>query len=524
MLDSTLKAQLASHLEKLSEDVELVATVDETPKSAELIELITEIAELSPKVSASSDGTDQRAPSFQISRANSTVSVGFAGLPMGHEFTSLVLAILQVGGHPSTLDAQLVSRIQALNVDATIETYFSWTCQICPDVIQALNTISVLNPRIKHVSIDGSLFADEVEQRQVMAIPTVFKDGQAWEQGRVATEQLVEKLESESSGKSAEERNAETVTELSAKDPFDVLIVGGGPAGSAAAVYAARKGIRTGLVAEQFGGQLLDTLGIENLISTDYTEGPKLARQLEENVKAHAVDIISGQRAAKLVTGHNGSLHRLSLESGADLQAKTLIVSTGARWRTLGVPGEAEYKNKGVAYCPHCDGPIYKGKRVAVVGGGNSGVEAAIDLAGLVEHVTLIEFDTTLRADQVLQDKLHSLPNATVVTNAATQEIVGDGSKVTQLRYEDRADQTQHSVDLEGVFVQIGLLPNTEWLEGSIELSNFKEVEIDDKGNASAVGVFAAGDCTTVPYKQIVVSMGAGSIAALSAFDYLMRN
>ena len=319
----------------------------------------------------------------------------------------------------------------------------------------------------------------------------------------------------------AADRAAAAIAE---KDPFDVLVVGGGPAGAAASIYAARKGIRTGIAAERFGGQVLDTMAIENYISVPYTEGPKFGGALEDHVRQYDVDIMNTQRAAKLVpAATDNGLVEVELEGGSSLLARTVILSTGARWRSMNVPGETEYRNKGVTYCPHCDGPLFKGKRVAVIGGGNSGVEAAIDLAGIVAHVTLIEFDSALRADEVLQRKLRSLPNVDILLSSLTTEVIGDGGKVTGLSYKDRTTDESRTLELEGVFVQIGLLPNTEWLKGSIELSPRGEIVVDDRGQTSVPGVFGAGDCTTVPYKQIVIAAGAGATAALSAFDHLIR-
>jgi alkyl hydroperoxide reductase subunit F len=516
MLDATLSAQLKTHLEKLTMPIALVSSLDDAPKSTELAELLTEIASLSDKITYERRDDDERRPSFAIERVGTDVSVRFAGIPLGHEFTSLVLALLQVGGHPSTANEELLEQVRNLDVDLRFETYFSLSCQNCPDVVQALNLMSVLNPRIQHVAIDGALFQSEVDERQVMAVPTVFVNGELFESGRMSLEQIVAKLDTGSA-----EREA---AKIAAKDPFDVLVVGGGPAGAAAAIYAARKGIRTGVAAERFGGQVLDTMAIENFISVPYTEGPKLAAALEQHVHEYDADVMNLQRATKLVPAEQaGGLATVELESGATLSARTVVLSTGARWRHMNVPGEDEYRNKGVTYCPHCDGPLFKGKRVAVIGGGNSGVEAAIDLAGVVAHVTLIEFDSVLRADEVLQRKLRSLPNVDVIVSALTTEVVGDGEKVTGLVYTDRTDDSSHQVGLDGIFVQIGLLPNTEWLEGAVELSPRGEIVIDDRGQTSVPGVFAAGDCTTVPYKQIVIALGAGSTAALSAFDHLIR-
>jgi alkyl hydroperoxide reductase subunit F len=515
VLDANLTQQLKAYLVNIREPIELVASLGDDAKSRELGELLNEIAALSDKVSVVT-GSDQRVPSFLIRRVGTDIGVRFAGIPLGHEFTSLVLALLQVGGHPSREAQDLLDQVRNLDGDFAFETYFSLSCQNCPDVVQALNLMAVLNPRISHVAIDGGLFKDEVESRKIMAVPTVFLNGEPFGQGRMELGQIVAKIDTGAEAKAAEK--------IKAKDAFDVLVIGGGPAGAASAIYAARKGIRTGVVAERFGGQVLDTMGIENFISVSHTEGPKLAAQLEQHVKDYDVDIMNLQRAEKLIPAKfEGGLHEVVLANGASLKSKTIILSTGARWRQMGVPGEDEYRNKGVAYCPHCDGPLFKGKRVAVIGGGNSGVEAAIDLAGIVAHVTLIEYDSDLRADAVLQRKLASLPNVKIITSALTTRVDGDGEKVSGLVYKDRNTGIEHDVALEGIFVQIGLVPNTEWLKDSIALSNRGEIEIDARGETSQPGIFAAGDATTVPYKQIVIAMGAGSTAALSAFDYLIR-
>jgi alkyl hydroperoxide reductase subunit F len=517
MLDANLKTQLKAYLERLVVPIELVSSLDEGEKSRELAELLENIASLSDKITVRRADDDPRRPSFAIRRVDSDVSVRFAGIPLGHEFTSLVLALLQVGGHPPKVQPELLEQVRELDGDFVFETYFSLSCQNCPDVVQALNTMSVVNPRIRHVAVDGALFQDEVESRQVMAVPSIFLNGQPFGQGRMDLAQIVAKLD-QGAGKREAAR-------IAAKEPFDVLVVGGGPAGAAAAIYAARKGIRTGVAAERFGGQVLDTLGIENFVSVKETEGPKLAAALEQHVLEYDVDVMNLQRAEQLVPATEpGGLHEVRLANGTTLRSRTLVIATGARWRSMNVPGEAEYRNRGVAYCPHCDGPLFKGKRVAVIGGGNSGVEAAIDLAGIVGHVTLLEFDGKLRADEVLQRKLRSLPNVKVLVNAQTTEVLGDGRKVTGLTWKDRVTGELASIELEGIFVQIGLLPNTEWLKGVVELSPRGEIVIDDRGQTSVPGVLAAGDATTVPYKQIVIAMGAGSMAALSAFDHLIRH
>lgn len=514
MLDANLKTQLTAYLEKIVQPIEIVASLDGSDKSRELQELLQEITALSDKITlVERSDDDERKPSFVIKRPNEHAGIQFAAIPLGHEFTSLVLALLQTGGHPLKLEDSVIEQIRNLDGDYTFETYMSLSCHNCPEVVQAFNVMALINPRIRAITIDGGLFQDEVKERDIMAVPTTFMNGQPFESGRVSIEQILAKLDTGGNKRKQEE--------LSAKAPYDVLIIGGGPAGAAAAIYAARKGIRTGVVSERFGGQTLDTLAIENFVSVQETDGPKFAVALEQHVRSYEVDIMNVQMAAELVPG---KLIEIKLKDGGSLKSKTVILATGARWKTINVPGEAEYRNHGVAYCPHCDGPLFKGKHVAVIGGGNSGVEAAIDLAGIVGHVTLIEFGAELRADAVLQRKLHSLANVTVITSAQTTEITGDGKKVNGLVYKDRSSEALKTVELEGVFIQIGLVPNTEWLKGTVALSRHGEIEIDARGQTSIPGVFAAGDVTTVPYKQIVIAVGEGAKAALSAFDHLIRN
>ncbi len=513
MLDAATQAQLKSYLERATQPIEIVASLDDSKASGELQSLLKDVAAASPLVQLTESRDDEhRKPSFSVNRPGENHGPRFAGLPMGHEFTSLILALLQIGGYPPKVDPEVLAQIRALDGDFDFEIYVSLTCHNCPDVVQALNVMAVQNPRIRATMIEGGTFQDEVKARQVMAVPTVFLNGTEFGQGRMSLEEILAKIDS-----SGVEREAK---KIGAKEPFDVLIVGGGPAGAAAAVYAARKGIRTGVASERFGGQVLDTMGIENFISIKETEGPKFAHALEEHVRNYEVDIMNLQRARALVPGKE--FIEVQLESGAALKSRSIIISTGARWRNINVPGEHEFRNKGVAYCPHCDGPLFKGKRVAVIGGGNSGVEAAIDLAGIVGHVTLIEFDTVLRADAVLQRKLGSLKNVDILTNAQTTEITGD-QKVNGLVYKDRASGELHKVAIEGVFIQIGLVPNTDWLKGVVELSKHGEIVIDAKGQTSVPGVFAAGDATTVPFKQIIIAAGDGAKAALGAFDYLIR-
>ena len=514
MLDTYLKNQLKAYFEKIEKPVALVASLDESEKSSEMLTLLQEVAEQSNKITLSTDGQATKRPSFSVGAVGDNARIHFAGLPMGHEMTSFVLAILQSGGYPPKVEQAIIDSIKDLPGKLSFQTFISLSCHNCPDVVQALNLMAVLNPNIEHEMVDGALFQDLVEQHQIMAVPTVIMNGAVFGQGRMSVEEIVAKLDTKASEKDA--------AKLNAKDAFDVLVVGGGPAGAAAAIYAARKGIATGVVAERFGGQVMDTMGIENFISVKETEGPKLAMALEQHVKTYDVDIMNLQRAKALRSNEQGL--EVELENGAKLKSKSVIISTGARWREMNVPGETEYRNKGVAYCPHCDGPLFKGKRVAVIGGGNSGVEAAIDLAGIVQHVTLIEFDSQLRADAVLQAKLTSLNNVTIIKSALTKEVIGDGQKVTALRYEDRNNNQSHTLELEGIFVQIGLLPNTDWLKGTIDLSPRGEIIVDAKGETSMPGVFAAGDCTTVPYKQIIIAMGEGAKASLGAFDYLIRS
>ena len=514
MLDAAIKTQLSAYLEKIRQPIELVTSLDTSDKAREMLARVEDIAALSDKVSVRQGGDAPRKPSFAVGRFGQPARISFAGIPMGHEFTSLILALLQVGGHPPKVEAGVLDEIRAIPGEFHFETFISLSCHNCPDVVQALNLMAVVHPGVSHQMIDGALFQDEVTARQVMGVPTVYLNGEHFAQGRMLLEEIIGKIDTGILQREAEK--------ISAREPFDVLVVGGGPAGAAAAIYAARKGVRTGVVSERFGGQVLDTLAIENFISVNQTDGPKLAAGLEQHVREYDVDIMDLQRAEALLPGDG--LTEVRLASGAMLRSKTVILATGARWREINVPGEKEYRGHGVAYCPHCDGPLFKGKRVAVIGGGNSGVEAAIDLAGIVAHVTLLEFEGTLRADAILQKKLFSLPNVRVITSALSTEVTGDGNRVNGLVYTDRVSGEGHVIDLEGIFVQIGLLPNSEWLKGTIALSPRGEIEVDARNATSLPGIFAAGDVTTVPYKQIVIAMGEGSKASLSAFDHLIRS
>ncbi|MGX7927078.1 alkyl hydroperoxide reductase subunit F [Tsuneonella sp. HG094] len=518
MLDAAMQTQLKTYLANLREPIELVASLGDDAKSAQTRELLTQIAALHEMVSATFDGSDDRRPSFIVRRASDNARwVRFAGLPMGHEFTSLVLALLWAGGHPPKVDPEHLAAVRALEGDFAFEMYFSLSCHNCPDVVQALTLMALENSRITATLIEGGTFQAEVDERGVMAVPATFLNGEPFWNGKMDLGEILAQLDTGASDRSA--------AKLDAAAPFEVLVIGGGPAAVAASVYTARKGFRTAIAATRMGGQLNDTLGIENLPGTSYTEGPKLAASLKEQVDANGIETFALATAERLEPADApGGFHTVHFAGGGSLKARSVILATGARWRNLGVPGEAEYRNKGVAYCPHCDGPLFKGKRVAVIGGGNSGVEAAIDLANIVGHVTLIEYDGKLRADAVLQAKLQSMANVTILTNTATTEVLGDGGKVSGITVEDRASGDSRTVELEGVFVQIGLVPNTEWLaDGALELSDRGEIAIDSEARTNLPGVFAAGDATTVPYKQIVVAMGEGSKAALSAFDHLIR-
>ncbi|MGX1901523.1 alkyl hydroperoxide reductase subunit F [Thermolongibacillus altinsuensis] len=508
ILDAEIKAQLAQYLQLMEDDVVLKVSAGSDSVSRDMLALVDELTTMSSKIKVEKTKLP-RTPSFSVNRIGEDTGVTFAGVPLGHEFTSLVLALLQVSGRPPKVDQKIIDQIKSIKGEYHFESYISLTCHNCPDVVQALNLMSILNPGITHTMIDGAAFKDEVESKGIMAVPTVFLNGELFGSGRMSLEEILAKM-----------GNTPDASDFAEKEPFDVLVIGGGPAGASAAIYAARKGIRTGIVAERFGGQIMDTLGIENFISVKYTEGPKLAASLEEHVKQYDIDVMNLQRAKRL---EKKDLIEIELENGAVLKSKTVIIATGARWRNLGVPGEAEFKNKGVAYCPHCDGPLFEGKHVAVIGGGNSGIEAAIDLAGIAKHVTVLEFMPELKADAVLQERLYSLPNVTVLKNVQTKEITGT-DKVNGISYIDRETGEEHHIELQGVFIQIGLVPNTDWLDGTIERNRFGEIIVDKHGATNIPGVFAAGDCTDSAYKQIIIAMGSGATAALGAFDYLIRN
>lgn len=517
MLDTNLKQQLTTYLQNLTSAVELSVFLGDDVKSKELNSLVTEIAQMSPLVSVvEADASNERVPSMLVKSVKTGGEMRFAGVPMGHEFTSLVLALLHSGGHPIKLDKAVIEQVAALEGNYSFETYISLSCQNCPDVVQALNMMAAINPQIQHVMIDGALFQEEVYKRDILSVPAVYLNGQAFGQGRMTVTEILNKVDTNAGARQAKAINN--------KEAFDLLVIGGGPAGAASAIYSARKGIRTGIVADKFGGQLQDTMAIENFISVSATEGPKLVASLENHVNDYDVDIMNNQRVKNIIESDvEGGLITVELENGATLQTRSTIIATGARWREMNVTGEQEYRGKGVAYCPHCDGPLFKGKSVAVIGGGNSGIEAAIDLAGLVEHVTVLEFDSTLRADAILQNKARSLPNIDIIVNAQTTEVLGNGKHVTGLNYLNRATNEQETIELAGIFVQIGLVPNSQFLTDTVALTERGEVVVNQKGETNMAGVYAAGDVTNTPFKQIIIAMGSGATAALGAFDYLIR-
>lgn len=534
LLDSNLTTQLAGLLTKMVNPINLVAYVDSSKNSQKVIELLNEVADQSSKITVikGDKNSANRKPSFEVLNPQTNVSVSFAGLPLGHEFSSLVLAILQVSGYaPKISDSQ---RKAILSIGShEITTYMSVTCINCPEVVQSLNTISIINPKVKHIAVEGSAFKDEVDALGVMSVPAVFENGKMISSGRSSIDELVAILlsqeENSDSSNSKVSGDYSLAQKMNAKNPYDVILVGGGPAASAAAIYTARKGLKTAMIMDHRGGQVVETESIENHISQTHTTGAKLANDLTNHIAQYDIDVFTPDWATSLdIAEESYGLHTINTKSGGNLKAKAVIIATGATWRTLGIPGEDEYRNKGVSFCPHCDGPLFKNKNVVVVGGGNSGVEAAIDLAGVANHVTLIEYMNTLKADQILVNALNNLSNTTVITGAALSSIEGDGRKVIAVRYKDRnasnGENSEKILHTDGVFVQIGLMPNTKWISNKLSLNNRSEIVTDRKGCTSVHGIFAAGDCTDEPYKQIVTAYGSGANAALSAFDYLIRN
>lgn len=507
MLNDELKSQLQQLLQLMEGDVVLRASLGSDDKSEELKALLDEVSAMSSQIQVE-EASLKRTPSFTVNRPDEDTGITFAGIPMGHEFNSFVLALLQVSGRPPKEEQSVLNQIKSLEGPLHFETFVSLTCQKCPDVVQALNLMSVVNPNITHTMIDGAVFKDESED--IMAVPAVFLNGEEFGNGRMSVQDILNQLGSKADP-----------SEFNDKDPYDVLIVGGGPASGTAAIYTARKGLRTGIVADRIGGQVNDTATIENFVTVKETEGPQFSSALEDHINQYDVDVMKGIQAKGIEKTDDGI--EVTLDNDAKLMSKTVIIATGARWRKLQIPGEDRLLNKGVAFCPHCDGPLFEGKDVAVVGGGNSGVEAAIDLAGIVKNVTLLERNPELKADNVLQERLRELPNVTIVKNAQTTEVLGEDS-VTGIQYQDKETGEEHEIQLDGIFVQIGLLPNTEWLDNYVELNQGNEVMIDRKNATSVPGIFAAGDVTYDRNKQIIISMGAGANAALNAFDYIIRN
>jgi alkyl hydroperoxide reductase subunit F len=514
MLDSTLKEQLISIFADLSADYTLDITVSPRHESAgELLELLNDVAGSSEKINCRVKDGDGL--SFSLLKNGKDTGIRFRGIPNGHEFTSLLLAILNADGKGRNIpDEAICRRIQSLKGDIHLTTYVSLTCTNCPDVVQTLNLMALLNPRIRHEMVDGAIYQEETEALKIQAVPSVFADGKLLHVGKAELGELLSKLE-------AHYGMATGTAEITEKR-YDVIVVGGGPAGSAAAIYSARKGLKVAVVAECIGGQVKETVGIENLISIPYITGEQLADNLKKHLQHYAVDFLEHRKVEKLETG--GKEKIVSTGGGEKFIAPAVIIATGASWRKLNVPGESDYIGRGVAFCPHCDGPFYQGKHVAVVGGGNSGIEAAIDLAGICSKVTVFEFLDGLKADSVLQEKAKSLPNIEIFVSSQTTEVVGNGEKVTGIRVKNRKTDEERLVTLDGIFVQIGLSPNSAVFKEAVSTNRFGEIEVDVHCRTSQAGIYAAGDVTATPYKQIIISMGEGAKAALSAFEDRIRN
>ncbi len=520
MLDNDVKNQLKEVFAHLQNEISLVYKPSNHADQVQLEAMFADLHSTQDKIkvrqavaSEMSRFSNADFPQFFIEKNAKPVGLCFKGIPGGHEFSTLVLAILHADGKGKWPDEVIANRIKGLKGPIRIRTFISLTCENCPDVVQMLNQMALLHSDFEHEMVDGGYVQEEISRLAIQGVPSVMIGDELIHSGRISLIDLLGKLENKFGV-------SEQAAEVAHRDlgKFDVVVIGGGPAGSAAAIYSVRKGLKTALIAEKIGGQVQETRGIENLISVVYTEGPELASQLAKHVASYPVQLLEHRRVKKL-TVQSDQTKLIELESGETILADSVIVTTGARWRELGIPGEKEYIGRGVAFCPHCDGPYYKNKKVAVVGGGNSGVEAAIDLAGIVKEVILFEYQDQLKADQILVDKLKSLSNVSIVTSAKTQAIVGDGQKVVSLSYQDRKSEKSIQVDLDGVFVQIGLVPNTAFLRDTVELSKFGEIVVDGKGRTSVQGIYAAGDATTTPYKQIIIAMGEGAKAALAAFE-----
>ncbi len=517
MLSNDILNALKGYMKDLKNEIAFVVQTGEHAKRKELLDMLTQIATTSERLSVIEQDTDGelRSPvTFKLTKNDQETGITFSGVPGGHEFNSLILAILQTGGSQLKLDESIQNMVKKVNSKLDFQVFVSLSCHACPDVVQAMNQFALLNDNINAEMIDGGVYPDLVSENNIQGVPTVFLNGEVFASGKVEIAGIIEKL-----GNVAPEILAsDSQTRLPLQD---VTVIGGGPAGVAAAIYAARKGLKVTVVADRFGGQVKDTMGIENLISVPKTTGPELTGSLMEHLNDYEVTLKEHIRVDKI---EKGDIKTLTLSSGEILETRTLIIATGANWRELGVPGEKENIGNGVAYCPHCDGPFYKGKDVAVIGGGNSGVEAALDLAGIVNNVTVFEFLPELKADQVLIEQLHKRSNINVITNAATKQITASDGKVDAIEYIDRETNEEHRQPLHGVFVQIGLVPNSKVVDGIVDMTKYGEIIINEKGLTSEPGIFACGDVTTVPYKQIVIAMGEGSKAALAAFDYLLMN
>jgi alkyl hydroperoxide reductase subunit F len=518
MLTNDILNALKGYTANMTSDVALVLQTGDHDKRPELKKFLEDVATVNARITvAERDDPELRSPiSFKLEVDGADSGVRFSGLPGGHEFNSFVLALLHASGTPMKLDDSLKSIIAGIDEELRFEVFVSLSCHNCPDVVQTLNQFALLNPKISAETIDGGHFQDVIDARNIQGVPTVFLNGEIFANGKVDPSVLVSKLM---------ETKPDAIRKAAPDTPSlpvqDMVVVGGGPAGAAAAIYAARKGLKVTMVADRIGGQVKDTMGIENFISVSQTTGPELSGNLLAHLRDYPITIREPFLVEKI---EKGDLKKVHLTSGEVIETKTVIIASGAKWRELGVPGERENIGNGVAYCPHCDGPFFKGKDVAVIGGGNSGIEAALDLAGIVKSVTVFEFMPDLKADKILIDQAEKRDNIAIIRNAATQQIVADGGKVTAIEYKDRASDEVSRRDLAGVFVQIGLVPNSAFAKDLVETTKFGEIVVNERCETSEPGIFACGDVTTVPYKQIVIAMGEGSKASLSAFDYMLRN
>ncbi len=510
MLDQDLKTQLQSVFSSLTQSIQMEVDSCSHADQSELMNLLQDVVSTSPKLSITSSQTMAMTPRFRLLKNNQATGIHFRGIPSGHEFTSLILAILNASGQGKQPEDVLKQRILGIRGPVRIQTYISLTCENCPDVVQALNLMATIHPDFQHEMIDGVYAQDEIQKLGIQGVPSIVVNNQMIHSGRINLIDLISKLE-DVFGKDS----SKSVPQPKDLGLYDVVVVGGGPAGVSSAIYSVRKGFKTAIIAEKIGGQVQETKGIENLISVVYTEGPQLANQLHEHLKSYPIDILEHRRVDSI----DKDQKKITLNTQEFLQTKSLIVATGAKWRELGIPGEKEYLGRGVAFCPHCDGPFYKGKKVAVIGGGNSGVEAALDLSAIVKEVVLIEYADSLKADKVLVDKVKATSNISIITSAKTSVIHGDGQKVHSLEYLDRVSETKKTIPLDGVFIQIGLVPNSQFLKGVVDLTPFGEIVVDGKGRTSVKGIYAAGDVTTTPFKQIIIAMGEGAKTALTVFE-----